>query len=73
MEGMMNMMELMKQMQADTKDSSDNPGQGPSPFDLIKGMMDPEQQSMFDQYNDIFNNVMNHADSDTQKGEDDYE
>lgn len=35
--------------------------------------MDPEQQSMFDRYNDIFNNVVNHADSNTQKGEDDYE
>lgn len=69
MEGMMNMMEMMKQMQADAKDSSDNPGQESSPFDLIKGMMDPEQQNIFDMYNDIFSNVVNSIDSDNQKGE----
>ena len=67
-EGMMNMMEMMKQMQADTDSSSD--GGGTSPFDLMKGMLDPEQQSMFDMYNDIFNHAVNPADSDTQKGED---
>ena len=67
-EGMMNMMEMMKQMQADTEPSSD--GGGTSPFDLMKGMLDPEQQSMFDMYNDIFNHAVNPADSDTQKGED---
>lgn len=73
MEGMMNMMEMMKQMQAETDSSSDNDGQTSSPFDLMKGMMDPEQQSMFDLYNDIFSNAVNTADSDIQKGEDDYE
>ena len=67
-EGMMNMMEMMKQMQADTEPSSD--GGGTSPFDLMKGMLDPEQQRMFDMYNDIFNHAVNPADSDTQKGED---
>lgn len=36
----------------------------------MKGMLDPEQQSMFDMYNDIFNHAVNPADSDTQKGED---
>ncbi len=73
MESMMNMMEMMKQMQEDTNASSNGTGQEPSPFDLMKGMMDPEQQSMFDMYNDIFNNAVNSADSDTQKGNDDYE
>lgn len=69
MEGMMNMMEMMKQMQENTEGSSDNPGQGSSPFDLVKSMMDPEQQNMFDMYNDIFSNVVNSTDSDDQKGE----
>ncbi|MCI8560752.1 MAG: hypothetical protein HFH03_06490 [Dorea sp.] len=73
MEGMMNMMEMMKQMQEDSNNSSDDTAQGPSPFDLVKGMMDPQQQSMFDMYNDIFSNVGEPADSTPQKGKDDYE
>lgn len=73
MEGMMNMMNMMKQMQADTGEASDSDCQNPSPLDLMKGMMDPEQQNMFDLYNDIFNNAVNAADSNTQKGDDDYE
>ncbi len=67
-ESMMNMMEMMKQMQTDTGSSSD--GSEPSPFDLMKGMLDPEQQHMFDMYNDIFNNAVNSAEPGTQKGDD---
>lgn len=69
-ESMMNMMEMMKQMQADPDSSSDS---GTSPFDFMKGMLDPEQQSMFDLYNDIFSNAAEAAGPDTQKGDDDDE
>ncbi len=74
MEGMKNMMEMMQQMQQSQNVASDeNTGSGSSPLDFLKGIMDPEQQSMFDMYNDIFSNAADAANTGTQKGETDYE
>lgn len=73
MEGMMNMMEMMQQMQQASSSSSNGDTEGFSPFDLMKGMMDPEQQNMFDMYNDIFDQATNHSNSNSQEGESDYE
>ena len=74
MEGMKNMMEMMQQMQqTQTAANGHDEDSGSSPFDFLKGILDPEQQSMFDMYNDIFSNVTDTANADTQKGETDYE
>ena len=44
---MMNMMEMMKSMsETNNSDSSE----------ILKNMLNPEQQSMFDMYNTIFSN-----------------
>lgn len=68
------MMEMMQQMQQSQNVASDeNTGSGSSPLDFLKGIMDPEQQSMFDMYNDIFSNAADAANTGTQKGETDYE
>ena len=72
MEGMKNMMEMMQQMQQ-AQTGSENAGESSASFDFLKGMMDPEQQNMFDMYNNIFSSALNSADSDIEKGEKDYE
>ena len=46
---MMNMMELFQSMY----NSSDSDG-GLDPMSMMKNMLTPEQQSMFDMYNDMF-------------------
>jgi hypothetical protein len=72
MEGMMNMMEMMQQMQ-NVSDASPGGDGGAQPFDFMKGMMDPEQMQMFDMYNNIFEQALNPEDSNSRKGESDYE
>lgn len=72
-EGMMNMMEMMQMMQMASDPSSPNGAEGTSPFDMMKGMMDPEQQQLFDMYSNIFEQAMNPSDSDSQEGDADYE
>ena len=72
MEGMKNMMEMMQQMQQ-AQTGSENAGESSASSDFLKGMMDPEQQNMFDMYNNIFSSALNSADSDIEKGEKDYE
>lgn len=68
MQGMMNMMDMMKQMSdaassdtsgsdtsgSNTSDSNTFCSSGFSPFDLMKGMLSPEQQEMFESYNQMF-------------------
>lgn len=76
MEGMKNMMDMMQQMQQTTDDSNTPAGHTDgdfAPFDFLKGMLDPEQQSMFDTYNHIFSSAVDSADSNAKKGENDYE
>lgn len=67
MEDMMNMMEMVKNMRpmsdpmfqaASDDDSSFNP------MDLMMGMMNPENQEMFDMFSDMFQNT-----EDIQKSE----
>lgn len=72
MEGMMNMMEMMQQMQNVSGASSDG-NESASPFDFMKGMMDPEQMQMFDMYNNIFEQTLNSENFNSQEGESDYE
>lgn len=52
MEMMMNMMEMMQGMQASTENSGESGGF--NPMDMMMGMMDPEQQEMFQMYNKMF-------------------
>lgn len=72
MSGMMNMMEMVQNMQA-MSDTSDQEHQDINPLDLMKGMLNPEQQDMFDMYNAMFENELNTPDSGKKKGESDNE
>lgn len=63
MEGMMSMMEMMQQMQQAQSPSSDGEGEDFSPFDLMKGMLEPEQQNIFHMF----------TSSESQKGGSDHE
>ena len=67
MESMMSMMEMMQQMPKQADFSSEDECGSFSPLNLMKSMMDPEQQNMFEMYSNMFENAMNHPDS--QKGE----
>ena len=64
-ESMMSMMEMVQQMQSMAYNSSD---QEWNPMDLMKGMLTPEQQEMFDTYNKMFEQGMNPSDMDDKKG-----
>ena len=72
MSGMMNMMEMVQNMQA-MSDTSDQEHQDINPLDLMKGMLSPEQQDMFDMYNAMFENELNTPDPGKKKGESDDE
>ena len=80
MEAMMNMMEMMQGMQemseaaSQNSDGSASQGFGTfNPMDLMKGMLSPDQQEMFNAYSSMFDEEMNQANSDNQKGESDNE
>ena len=75
MEAMMNMMEMMQGMQemseaaSQNSDGSASQGFGAfNPMDLMKGMLSPDQQEMFNAYSSMFDEDMNQANSDNQKG-----
>lgn len=72
MSGMMNMMEMVQNMQA-MSDTSDQEHKDINPLDLMKGMLSPEQQDMFDMYNAMFENELNTPDPGKKKGESDDE
>ncbi|GFI49591.1 MAG: hypothetical protein HFG94_11345 [Dorea sp.] len=72
MSGMMNMMEMVQNMQA-MSDSSPQDSGGFNPLDMMKGMLSPEQQEMFDMYNAMFENELNTPDTGGKKGESDNE
>ena len=72
MSGMMNMMEMVQNMQA-MSDSSPQDSGGFNPLDMMKGMLSPEQQEMFDMYNAMFENELNDPDTGNEKGESDNE
>lgn len=52
----MNMMEMAQNMQAASEDSGEDTQGSPGfqPMDLMKNMLSPEQQDMFDMYSSIF-------------------
>ena len=57
MSSMMNMMEMVRGMQSMSDDASDSSSQGFgsfNPMDMMKGMLSPEQQEMFEMYNTMF-------------------
>ena len=72
MSGMMNMMEMVQNMQA-MSDSSSQGMAGFNPMDMMKGMLTPEQQEMFDMYNAMFETELNDPDTGNEKGESDNE
>lgn len=72
MSGMMNMMEMVQNMQA-MSDAFSQDSAGFNPMDMMKGMLSPEQQEMFDMYNAMFENELNQPDTGNKKGESDNE
>ncbi len=61
MEGMMNMMEMVQNMQAASDPmfrAASEEDHGFDPMDLMKGMLSPEQQEMFDMYSTMFDTEM---------------
>ncbi len=68
MSSMMNMMEMVQNMQAMSDSSSKDSGNF-NPMDMMKGMLSPEQQEMFDMYNTMFENELNMSNTDEKKGE----
>ena len=57
MSSMMNMMEMVRSMQSMSEGSPDSSSQGFgafNPMDMMKGMLSPEQQEMFEMYNTMF-------------------
>ena len=72
MSGMMNMMEMVKSMQSMSESSSEG-SDAFNPMDMMKGMLSPEQQEMFDMYNAMFENELNTPDTGGKKGESDNE
>ena len=76
MSGMMNMMEMVRSMQSMSEGSPDSSSQGFgafNPMDMMKGMLSPEQQEMFEMYNTMFEqefeNENNSPDTGSQKGD----
>ncbi len=66
----LNMMEMVSAMEQMNSDGDGHPGTGGfNPMDMMKGMLTPEQQGMFDMYSTMFNE-MESQDSDV-KGDDD--
>lgn len=72
MSGMMNMMEMVQNMQT-MSNSSDQGCQDINPLDMMKNMLSPEQQEMFDMYNAMFENELNTPEPGNEKGESDDE
>lgn len=51
-----NMMEMVRAMgEMSSEEDGHSGGGGPDPMDLMKGMLTPEQQNMFEMYNTMFN------------------
>lgn len=72
MSSMMNMMEMIQSMQAMSDSTSQDFGNF-NPMDIMKNMLTPEQQEMFNMYNTMFESEMNTPDSGDMKGEQDNE
>ena len=63
MSSMMNMMEMVRGMQSMSEGASDSSSQGFgafNPMDMMKGMLSPEQQEMFEMYNTMFEQELDH-------------
>ena len=64
---------MVRGMQAMSDDASDSSSQGFNPMDMMKGMLSPEQQEMFEMYNTMFEqqfeNGSNPPDTGSQKGD----
>ena len=62
MSSMMNMMEMVRSMQSMPEGTSDSSAQGFgafNPMDMMKGMLSPEQQEMFEMYSTMFEQEFN--------------
>lgn len=69
MSNMMNMMEMVQNIQSMSEPSSEGPGAF-DPMDMIKNMLSPEQQEMFEMYNTMFENELDQRpNGGNQKGE----
>lgn len=66
MEMMMNMMDMVQGMP--TADGNANTSGGFNPMDMMMGMLNPEQQDMFQSYSNMFDNQ-----DDSEKGDHNYE
>lgn len=70
---MMNMMEMVSAFQTMGGTQAGNASEGFNPMDMVKGMLTPEQQDMFEMYNTMFANDMDttQQNDDSMKGNDD--
>lgn len=71
MEHMMNMLEMIQSIQ--TMGDSASGSEGFNPMEMMKGILTPEQQQMFQMYNTMFESETESPDSGNQKGETNYE
>lgn len=70
MEDIMNMMEMVQSIQSMSEpmfQAASDGNEGFNPLDLMKGMMSPEDQEMFDMYSNMFENGMNHNNSSSEQ------
>lgn len=70
MEDMMNMMEMVQNIQSMSEpmfQAASDGSEGFHPLDLMKGMMSPEDQEMFDMYSSMFENGMDHKHSSSEQ------
>ena len=71
MESMMNMLEMIQSIQ--TMGDSASGSEEFNPMEMMKGILTPEQQQMFQMYNTMFENETESPYSGNQKGETNYE
>lgn len=68
MDSMMNMLEMIRGMQSMSETDS-----AADPMNILKNIMTPEQQDMFDMYSNMFDQKLNHPSEDNKKGASDNE
>lgn len=76
MGSMMNMLEMVQCMQTMSDNTYDDPkskGAAVNPMDILKNIMTPEQQDMFNMYSNMFDQEISRPQTDSKKGESDNE
>lgn len=68
MDNMMNMLEMIRGIQTMSETDS-----AAGPMDILKNIMTPEQQEMFNMYSNMFDQELNSPSMDNKKGEPDHE